>query len=645
MKRKWNRKKLFLLGSVFLALVVLVLIICDSRLKTVYYSVESDKLSAPVRFILLTDLHSCRYGENQKNLIETVQKFNPDIILLGGDIFDDKVPHKNAELTVKQLAEKYPCYYVTGNHEYWSREVGTILDIIESYGIIVLSGECDTVEIKGQTINICGVDDPDVAEYVQNGVPIEQQLVSTEKAARKAEETVEEEIFTVLLSHRPELYETYQNYDFDLVLSGHAHGGQWRIPGLLNGLYAPHQGLFPQYAGGRYDYIGGTMIVSRGLARESTPLPRIFNRPELVIVDIYGNKAEKVTEAPTQIPTAVPTQEPTPTPVPTAEPEPTPTELPKPTTSKRVNIPFTDNQMYAVAYLGYITIEDMDFYLENYLDEEDVPHYYFSGDEYYLIIPRYEDMEVRLYRNDLASMGKTLEQECEMGKPFIVQCNVSDIFPDVTVELTYNGETVEFSPYISLKDGSVQVGDRGLNITKAYLEDLVENDWVSLTEEELQWFNEQFFNTEGDVKRNDFLNCTYTNARSINIYEVFYNLSEEISPEERKALRGSEIDFGVDYQKLTAPYMDGILQEYMNISFEEIDKAGLDYYLYLEEFDAYYGSHGDTNYSRVEVKSGVKDEDGNVKLQYLRTEDGIEYIVTLNAYENGYYFVSNVEFE
>jgi len=134
--------------------------------------------------------------------------------------------------------------------------------------------------------------------------------------------------------------------------------------------------------------------------------------------------------------------------------------------SKRDNIPFADNQLYAVAYLGYVTIEDMDYYLENYLDEEDIPNYYFSGGEYYLIIPRYEDMEVRLYRNDIVTMEKNLEYECELGKPFIVQCNISDIFPDVTVELTYREEIVEFSPYISLKDGSIQTGERGLNITK-----------------------------------------------------------------------------------------------------------------------------------------------------------------------------------
>ena len=75
-------------------------------------------------------------------------------------------------------------------------------------------------------------------------------------------------------------------YDFDLVLCGHAHGGQWAIPGILNGLYAPNQGMFPKYAGGRYDFERGTLIVSRGLARESTPAPRVFNRPELVIIDL-----------------------------------------------------------------------------------------------------------------------------------------------------------------------------------------------------------------------------------------------------------------------------------------------------------------------------------------------------------------------
>lgn len=277
-----KRKKSVRIVILCLLIILVLLLVCDARLKTVFYTIETEKVNQPVRIALITDLHSDKYGKHQSILVNAVVEQQPDIVLLGGDIFDDKRSYENAEIAIRQLAERYLCYYVTGNHEYWSRDIETILGIVESCGITVLSGDCDTIEINGQTISICGVDDPDVTKYLAEGVPIEEQLASVEEAVI-AEGT---EHYTILLSHRPELFETYQKYDFDLILSGHAHGGQWRIPFVLNGLYAPHQGIFPEYAGGRYDYEAGTMIVSRGLARESTPVPRIFNRPELVIIDI-----------------------------------------------------------------------------------------------------------------------------------------------------------------------------------------------------------------------------------------------------------------------------------------------------------------------------------------------------------------------
>lgn len=280
MKGKINKKRIMIGGCVIL--LISIIGICDARLKTVFYTVESEKIEQPVRLALLTDLHSCYYGKNQKTLIDAVRKQNPDVVLLSGDIFDDKMAYDNAETAIRQLAQQYPCYYVTGNHEYWGYDVENILAIIRSCGVTILSGECETIELHGQSINICGVDDPDVAVYVPGGVPIEEQLADANEEAVKAGI----ENYTILLSHRPELFKTYQKYSFDLVLCGHAHGGQWRIPGILNGLYAPHQGLFPKHAGGRYDYETGTMIVSRGLARESTKVPRVFNRPELVIIDI-----------------------------------------------------------------------------------------------------------------------------------------------------------------------------------------------------------------------------------------------------------------------------------------------------------------------------------------------------------------------
>lgn len=134
--------------------------------------------------------------------------------------------------------------------------------------------------------------------------------------------------------------------------------------------------------------------------------------------------------------------------------------------NKDNNISFAEKQLYAVAYLGYEKIEDLAFYEEKYLNDEIVPIHYFSEGEYYLIIPRYDTMKVCLYRNDLETMNTKLVYENESCKPFIIQCNISDIFSDVTISLEYQGEIVEFSPYISLMDGSVVVGERGINITK-----------------------------------------------------------------------------------------------------------------------------------------------------------------------------------
>lgn len=135
-------------------------------------------------------------------------------------------------------------------------------------------------------------------------------------------------------------------------------------------------------------------------------------------------------------------------------------------TSKRDQIPFTDGQSYAVAHLGYLEIEDLDYYVQRYLDSDDIPIHYLSSGDYYLIIPRYEGMELSLYVNDFNTSESTLfyhETDCQ---PFILQCNVSDIFPDATIELTYQGEKVSFSPFISLKDGSLDIGEHGLDLTK-----------------------------------------------------------------------------------------------------------------------------------------------------------------------------------
>ncbi len=294
-KNFFTRKRMIVL-AIILALIVLAIFAFDSRLSIRRYTIEADEITSPIRITLVTDLHSCKYDEDQSELIEAVAAQNPDAVFLVGDIFDDVKENANTELFLAGITDKYPCYYVTGNHECWG---GTYrfdiqMGILEKYNIPVLSGETETLNINGETINLCGVDDPDV--YMVN-TDHEKDAEGDIESQTNKEKTFVSQIaavseaasdgkYTILLSHRPEYYEIYTEYTFDLVLCGHAHGGQWRIPGILNGLYAPHQGIFPKYAGGRYDAEDMTMIVSRGLARETTKVPRIFNRPELVIIDL-----------------------------------------------------------------------------------------------------------------------------------------------------------------------------------------------------------------------------------------------------------------------------------------------------------------------------------------------------------------------
>ncbi|MDE6004069.1 MAG: metallophosphoesterase [Oscillospiraceae bacterium] len=270
--KKKNKKVKIISASI---LIILLLIGLYNGLKIKNYMIKSEKITSPIRIVLVTDLHSCKYGEEEKNLIQAIEEQNPDIIALSGDIFDDKIPDNNTEYFLKGVAEKYPCYYVTGNHEYYAgwEAYYKKMEILEKYQVHVLNGMIENITIHGQDISICGVEDPVSSNFNKQFKQIQELLKNNNN-------------YKILLSHRPELFEDYVTANFDLVLAGHAHGGQWRIPVILNGLYAPDQGLFPKFAGGFYQKENTTMIVSRGLARESTRIPRIYNQPELVVIDL-----------------------------------------------------------------------------------------------------------------------------------------------------------------------------------------------------------------------------------------------------------------------------------------------------------------------------------------------------------------------
>lgn len=267
----------------FIMLIIVCLLAFDVRLKTVVYNVKSSKINGAVKLALVTDLHSCYYGKNQSKLLKEIEKQQPDIVLLGGDIFDDVLDDSNARTFIDGLTQKYKTYYVSGNHEWWSGRMYDMFEYLASAGVTVLRGNSDKLQIGEDTIAIYGIDDPEINTYDDTYLTWEEQL-------EQVGESIEESSFNLLLTHRPEYANQYFEYDFDAVLSGHAHGGQFRIPFMMNGFYAPNQGIFPKLAGGMYDFNGKKLIVSRGLARESTRLPRIFNRPELVFVNLIAER-------------------------------------------------------------------------------------------------------------------------------------------------------------------------------------------------------------------------------------------------------------------------------------------------------------------------------------------------------------------
>lgn len=283
-----KRNRLRVLACIALALAALTVWALYAELTAREYTITSAKLpeGASVRIVLISDLHSHIYGKDQKPLLDMIKEKEPDIIALAGDIVDDGVPQAGAKLFLQSIADIAPAYYVSGNHEYWSGKCGEIKDMIRGYGVTVLENEREVVTVNDVRLCICGADDPEVFEYTED-----EELLSMagyEQLLRRFE-GLDSGMVNILLAHRPERIEEYAKYNFDVVLSGHAHGGQIRIPLVMNGMFAPDQGLLPKYAGGLYEVKGTAMIVSRGLSFNDK-VPRVFNPPEVVMVDIKGEE-------------------------------------------------------------------------------------------------------------------------------------------------------------------------------------------------------------------------------------------------------------------------------------------------------------------------------------------------------------------
>lgn len=239
------------------------------------YNVTSKKLTnaEPIRIVLIADLHDRTFGSDQQPLIAAIRDAKPDLILLAGDIFELVQDH-GAEQMLKGIQDLAPCFYVTGNHEIANGRQEAIR-IAQQYGVTVLEGAQKHLTVKGQSLQILGIDDM-----------LYNRRQSFDEVMRPVS-SFDPDQFSILMSHRPEYIEMFSQYGFDLVVSGHTHGGQIRVPFLVNGFYSPNQGWFPKYVGGLYEVQNTTLIISRGLANASE-IPRLFNPPEVVVIILSG---------------------------------------------------------------------------------------------------------------------------------------------------------------------------------------------------------------------------------------------------------------------------------------------------------------------------------------------------------------------
>ena len=245
------------------------------------YKIESDKVQQNITIAVIADLHNQNFGENQKQIVDRLIDSSPDIILFPGDMTNSLYSIDAMVNLMEQAVKIAPCYYVLGNHEYWSYTAPEICETISSIGVIVLHNNSSTINISGTTLEIFGIDDLAANQYD----PAYINYTWSQKLKDMWTENIENN-FRILLSHRPAETAEYKQYEYDLIVSGHTHGGLVRIPILLNGLYAPDQGYFPKYAGGKYKLTEiTTMIVSRGLYNYKN-MPRVFNPSEVVIITI-----------------------------------------------------------------------------------------------------------------------------------------------------------------------------------------------------------------------------------------------------------------------------------------------------------------------------------------------------------------------
>lgn len=305
------------LRGIFLFFLIVIVVLLGNHFANQYVFVKEYEIideSIPdafdgYRIVQVTDVHSIRDTEQADMLFETIVEQRPDAVVLTGDLLDskyygqeladlkagisEKMPGQDTVDFVERLIEHYYVYYVYGNHEM------VLLDDVdnnpfkvamEEIGVIFLNNSGVKITRNGESIYMLGVQDPSTlykdSKYRECNSHTERihAMMTNIVALRK------EALYTVVLAHRPEYFEEYSTYGVDLVLTGHAHGGQVRVP-FVGGVYAPGQGFFPEYTSGLFEENGTSMVVGRGIGN-AVIVPRVFNPPQINTVILKKTEVE-----------------------------------------------------------------------------------------------------------------------------------------------------------------------------------------------------------------------------------------------------------------------------------------------------------------------------------------------------------------
>ena len=267
-----KHKRVLIFGFVCVCFVLFFLY-QNKHLVVDNFIVQSEKISGDLdgfKIVQISDFHNAYFGRDNDKLLAIIKNQNPDIAVITGDLVDSNHTNINRALEFAQRVQEIcPTYYVTGNHEYWldEKDLDILLSGLRDSGITILENECVNIDKGDSSFALVGLDDRNLSDNTLTNILQDY----------KSE-------FTVVLAHEPQYITNYSGEKVDLVMSGHAHGGQFRLP-FMGGVVAPGQGFNPQYTEGEYKMKDTTMIVSRGLGNSIIPV-RLFNYPEIVCVEL-----------------------------------------------------------------------------------------------------------------------------------------------------------------------------------------------------------------------------------------------------------------------------------------------------------------------------------------------------------------------